>query len=173
MRPQSAGGGRALPAPGSSESAGYGLGYSVQSSSAVRVTVARASNCRTAGCGIRKGPRSPWLACGGVFAPPSPGNSEPPSRARRRRGGWDWARPGREGPGKTTQIALQWARPPGGADSPEPPTYLRGFLDALFPAARSYLSREVPLSRSAGHSSRTGWARSNACGPARRANTSR
>lgn len=26
---------------------------------------------------------------------------------------------GREGPGKTTQIALQWARPPGGAGSPE------------------------------------------------------
>lgn len=33
---------------------------------------------------------------------------------------------GREGPGKTTQIALQWERPPGRAGFPEPPP-LRAF----------------------------------------------
>lgn len=66
-------------------------GCSVPSSFAVRIPAARASLSWTAGCGVEKGPRGSQLARSGGLAPPCPGISKPPSGARRRHGGRDWA----------------------------------------------------------------------------------
>lgn len=85
-----------------------------------------------------------WLAA--AASPPHPRSpcSAPPPR-----GQGLGAERGREGPGKTTQIALQWARPPGGAGSPEPPP--RGaFAVPGSQVLGSAWAREVPPGGDAG-----------------------
>lgn len=73
---------------------------------------------------------------------------------------------GREGPGKTTPIAWQWARPPGGAGSPEPP------LRRAFGARGSQVLGPTWAGRCRPGGVRAGWqpgrAHPSACHAARR-----